>query len=54
MMKDSGEVGWALAAEQRMCPLALSFSSFLEQCAICYQDRGVLNYYDWVKRISQE
>jgi hypothetical protein len=34
LMKDSGEVGWALAAELRMCPLAPTFSNFVEQCAI--------------------
>jgi hypothetical protein len=54
LMKDSGEVGWALCAEQRMCSLAPSFSSFLEQCAICYRDRGVLDYYDWVRRFSRQ
>jgi hypothetical protein len=54
LMKDSGEVGWALAAEQRTCPLAPTFSNFVEQCAIWYQDRGVLDYYNWVKRFSQE
>jgi hypothetical protein len=47
LMKANGEVGWALAAERRMCPLASSFSSFIEQCAICYRDQSGLEYYRW-------
>src|SRR5262249_2897208 len=29
LMKDSGEVGWALCAEQRICPLSPSLSNFV-------------------------
>jgi hypothetical protein len=55
LMKESGEVGWYLAPEIRMCPLASSFSNFVEQCAICYKDRGGLDYYNnWVERFSRE
>jgi hypothetical protein len=54
LMKANGEVSWALLAEQRICPLAPSFSRFLKQCAICYRDWGHLDYYDWIERCSQE
>ena len=55
LRKESGETAWYVAPEIKMYPLASSFSRFLEQCAICYKDRGGFDYYnDWVKRFSRE
>ena len=53
LLKENGEVAWALAAERRMRPMASSFPEFLEQCAICYRDDGAWDYYRWVERLDR-
>jgi hypothetical protein len=55
-MKASGEVGWFVCGGQEAVhPAACSFSSFLEKCAICLREDGMLDYYNsWVERFSRE
>jgi hypothetical protein len=56
LMKESGEVGWSVVDEGgAVFPAARSFSSFLEKCAICFQEDGMLDYYNsWRERFSQK
>jgi hypothetical protein len=45
LLHPDGRVGWLVSPEQRIQPMARSFSAFLEQCAFCYRIHGLLNYY---------
>jgi hypothetical protein len=55
LMKESGEVGWSVCDERgAVHPAARSFSNFLENCAICFREDGMLDYYNsWLVRFSQ-
>ena len=55
LMKESGEVGWSLIERRGAAhPVARSFSSFVEKCAICLKEDGMLDYYNsWLERFSQ-
>ncbi len=55
LMKESGEVGWSVCDERgAVRPAAPSFSDFLENCAICFREDGMLDYYNsWLVRFSQ-
>jgi hypothetical protein len=46
LLRKDGEVGWYLAAEQWIRPMARSISEFLAQCALFYEADGILNYYN--------
>ena len=46
LLNPNGKLSWYLSAENRIRPLAVSFSGFLEKCALCYRVEGMLDYYN--------